>query len=182
MDSRTTLLLNVDLQPLSVLPLSRLSWKDSIRLIVVGRVTIHDEYDDWVVRSPSIDIKVPSVMSLDQNVRFKREIKFSRSNILLRDMYTCQYCNTVLSPAKLTLDHVVPRHHGGKTKWDNIVSSCADCNHKKSHHDHMKPKNEPYRPNYYDMASKRMKYPVSVDHPSWIPFIGWNEDLIVKKY
>jgi hypothetical protein len=33
--------------------------------------------------------------------------------------------------AELNYDHVVPRKHGGKTTWDNIVASCFKCNGKK---------------------------------------------------
>ena len=33
---------------------------------------------------------------------------------------------------KLTLDHVFPRHLGGKHEWENLVTSCSDCNQKKA--------------------------------------------------
>jgi hypothetical protein len=29
------------------------------------------------------------------------------------------------------LDHVVPRHRGGRHTWDNLVSACRTCNHRK---------------------------------------------------
>jgi hypothetical protein len=31
----------------------------------------------------------------------------------------------------LTLDHVVPRHRGGGHSWENLVSACRNCNHRK---------------------------------------------------
>jgi 5-methylcytosine-specific restriction endonuclease McrA len=32
---------------------------------------------------------------------------------------------------RLTLDHVVPRSRGGTSVWENVVTSCAPCNHRK---------------------------------------------------
>jgi 5-methylcytosine-specific restriction endonuclease McrA len=29
------------------------------------------------------------------------------------------------------MDHVVPRSQGGTTVWDNVVTACRDCNHRK---------------------------------------------------
>ncbi|HBE66613.1 MAG TPA: HNH endonuclease, partial [Planctomycetaceae bacterium] len=42
-----------------------------------------------------------------------------------------QYCGATRPASQLSLDHVVPRSQGGKTTWNNIVSSCLPCNSKK---------------------------------------------------
>ena len=31
----------------------------------------------------------------------------------------------------LTFDHIIPKSHGGKTNWLNVVSACRSCNFKK---------------------------------------------------
>jgi hypothetical protein len=31
----------------------------------------------------------------------------------------------------MTLDHVVPRHRGGGHTWENLVTACKTCNHRK---------------------------------------------------
>jgi hypothetical protein len=31
----------------------------------------------------------------------------------------------------LTLDHIMPRHRGGPHTWENLVSACRTCNHRK---------------------------------------------------
>jgi len=59
----------------------------------------------------------------------KKELSFSRKNILRRDNYTCQYCGTFNN--SLTVDHVVPKSRGGETNWMNIVVACKTCNLKK---------------------------------------------------
>jgi 5-methylcytosine-specific restriction endonuclease McrA len=33
--------------------------------------------------------------------------------------------------SEATYDHVVPRAHGGKTTWENIVIACVPCNQRK---------------------------------------------------
>ena len=43
--------------------------------------------------------------------------------------HTCQYCGA--RTHDLTLDHVVPRHRGGRHSWDNLVAACKPCNHRK---------------------------------------------------
>jgi 5-methylcytosine-specific restriction endonuclease McrA len=50
---------------------------------------------------------------------------------MARDRYTCQYCGVQPGRAKLTLDHVVPRSHGGETRWENVVTACGPCNRRK---------------------------------------------------
>lgn len=77
-------------------------------------------------------IRIPRVILLTAYDRLpKRQIRFSRLNILIRDNYTCQYCGRRLKRNQLNLDHVLPRSQGGKTTWENVVTSCHICNHKK---------------------------------------------------
>ncbi len=48
----------------------------------------------------------------------------SRKNILMRDRYTCQYCQRALPYVELTLDHVIPRSRAGESTWENLVACC----------------------------------------------------------
>ncbi len=50
----------------------------------------------------------------------------SRALILKRDAHTCQYCE--YSGPNLTIDHVVPKSRGGQDTWQNLVTSCLECN------------------------------------------------------
>ncbi len=38
----------------------------------------------------------------------------------------------MLPELKLNLDHVIPKDKGGKTTWENIVTSCVKCNTRKA--------------------------------------------------
>ena len=85
------------------------------------------------LRTTSGYFPVPKVIVLnDYDQLPKRSVRFSRTHVFMRDQYTCQYCGDEFPKAKLNLDHVVPRSRGGKTTWDNLVTSCHDCNRKKA--------------------------------------------------
>ncbi len=166
-----TLLLNADAAPLSVLPLSAVTWQDSIRYMWMEKVTVLDWYDDWVVKSPSWETKVPAVMMVKDYIRTNKTPRFSKSNVSLRDEYECQYCGIELPTRdSITLDHVYPSSMGGKTCWENIVISCQKCNHSKSNK-LIKPKRAPYRPDYYELVAKRKKFPMNIPHPSWEQYL-----------
>ncbi len=127
------LLLNSDYNPISVLPLSVIGWQHAVKLYFLDRITVVEEYEDWVIRSENFSMNVPCVAVTKEYFHFKKSAKFSRSNMFLRDMYQCQYCSEVFEHKELTLDHVIPRAQGGKTTWENSVTACKDCNHKKGH-------------------------------------------------
>jgi len=85
------------------------------------------------VNSVKVALQVPKIIVLALYDRLPRkEVKFTRQNIFLRDKHTCQYCRVVFPESKLNLDHVMPRDRGGKMTWDNIATSCVPCNTKKA--------------------------------------------------
>lgn len=173
-----TLILNADYSPLSFVPLSTISWRDAIKINFLGHAKVIEEYEDWFVHSPSISIPVPSVMISETYIKTKQHVKFSRANLLVRDNFTCQYCSKHLEIKELTVDHVVPRVRGGKTSWDNIVASCYVCNTIKGHKQHMKPKQKPYKPDYYSLVNNAKKMRITIPDPRWLPYIDWDPDLV----
>jgi 5-methylcytosine-specific restriction endonuclease McrA len=88
--------------------------------------------EDLFVRTPRISILVPRVIRLVSYDKIpKREVKFSRKNILARDGNRCQYCGKRLPASQLSLDHVHPKSRGGKSSWTNVVTACNPCNTRK---------------------------------------------------
>lgn len=86
---------------------------------------------DWV-RTVRFDIAVPRIIRVLTFSRMpQREVKFNRRNIFARDNNTCQYCGKRFSTSDLSLDHVIPRSHGGRSAWENIVCACLKCNVRK---------------------------------------------------
>jgi len=86
-----------------------------------------------VLRSQHLVLPLPLVIRLRIYVRIPHRFQLgvSRRNVLLRDLFTCQYCGRELPASELTLDHVVPRCRGGATTWENVVTACAPCNRRK---------------------------------------------------
>src|ERR1700756_839128 len=118
------LVLNADFRPLSYYPLSLWSWQDAIKAVFLERVNIVAHYDR-AVRSPSLEMKLPSVVSLKTFVKPATQPAFTRFNVFLRDKFCCQYCG---SRDDLTFDHLLPRSRGGHTTWINVVAACSSCN------------------------------------------------------
>ena len=130
LNSCPALVLNADYQPLSYFPLSTWSWKDALKAVFLNRVNVVSEYSQ-VVRSPSIEFKLPSVVSLKDYIPMPEKVAFTRFNVFLRDKFICQYCSKSFKVEDLTFDHVTPRSKGGKTIWENVVTSCRKCNTQK---------------------------------------------------
>lgn len=172
------LILNADYSPLSFLPLSTISWRDAIKIKFLGHARVVEEYSDWVVHSPTVTMAVPSVMISETYIKSRQHVKFNRSNLLIRDNFTCQYCLKPLEHKELTVDHVIPRVRGGKTTWENIVSSCYVCNTIKGHKQHMKPKVKPFKPDYHLLVNHAKKVRIVIPHENWIPYLNWDPNLI----
>ena len=125
LDSFKILVLNFSYEPLKFC-----SARHAITMVFGGRAE-ELESAGYIVQTPSTNFPLPAVLRVLQMIRRnrKKELSFSRKNILRRDNYTCQYCGT--SNNSLTVDHVVPKSRGGKTNWMNIVVACKTCNLKK---------------------------------------------------
>ena len=165
------LLLNSDFNPISILPLSVISWQHAVKLYFLERVQILEEYQDWEIHSEYLTMKVPAVCVTKDYFKFKKAAKFSRSNLFLRDLYQCQYCGDTFDHKELTLDHVKPRSKGGKTNWENSVTACRSCNFRKGTHD-WKPLREPYKPDHFQLINKWRQRPIQVKHASWYLYLG----------
>lgn len=125
MNSRV-LVLNASFEPINVCTARR-----AVILILKGVALAEESSSSWI-HSSRVSIPMPSVIRLMEYIHIPFERKsLSRKNILLRDHNTCQYCAKVFPPPDLTLDHIVPRSHGGDSTWDNLVASCRACNNRK---------------------------------------------------
>lgn len=55
----------------------------------------------------------------------------SNARLFRRDEHMCLYCGETFAPRLLTRDHVTPLSRGGRDTWENVVSACHPCNHRK---------------------------------------------------
>jgi 5-methylcytosine-specific restriction endonuclease McrA len=176
---KSTLVLNADMAPIKLLPVSTVNWDEAIKAIYSEQATVVHEYDDWEVHSPSITLRVPSVIMVRDYVHFNKAIPWNADYLKLRDGYRCQYCNK--TGLLLTQDHVVPRKFGGKTSWDNIVSACGPCNHQRGHNQKIQPRIKPYKPSYWELVGKAKEFPLVIPDESWAAYLDWpEENLLIK--
>ena len=114
-----------------MMPHKIISWQTAVTMSFLGKVEVIEEYDEEI-KSPTFSIRAPAVVRLKKPLGgMKRGVKFSRINVFARDDFRCQYCGQKRPVGELNYDHVVPRVQGGKTVWENIVTSCYDCNSRK---------------------------------------------------
>ena len=171
------LVLNADYTPLSYYPLSLWPWQTAIKAVFLERVDIVASYEREV-HSPSLDMKIPSVIALRQFVRPSEYPAFTRFNLFLRDRFVCQYCS---SPDQLTFDHVVPRRLGGRTSWENVATACAPCNMRKGgrtpRQAHMRLFTDPIRPTTWQLQESGRAFPPNYLHESWRDWLYWDVEL-----
>ena len=176
-DACPALVLNADYRPLSYYPLSLWSWQDAIKAVFLDRVNIVSEYER-TVRSPTFEMRLPSVVSLKTYVKPSRNPAFTRFNVFLRDKFSCQYCG---ARDDLTFDHVVPRSRGGHTTWENVVTACSVCNLRKGGklpaEAGMHPAQKPFRPTVFDLHSNGRLFPPNYLHDSWLDYLYWDTEL-----
>jgi 5-methylcytosine-specific restriction endonuclease McrA len=141
--STAVLVLNQNYEPLNVCN-ARRAWT----LVDGGKAEVL-EHALGMLRSPSRSFQRPSVIRLVYMIKRPRpRVRLTRREIFIRDSFTCQYCG--LKTRDLTLDHVLPRHRGGRHTWENLVSACRSCNHRKGgrtpEEAHMRLRRLPYEP------------------------------------
>lgn len=119
-----TLLLDKMYQPIAFItfrPVVRLVYKDKVDVLSVWNEEPFINGDNY-----------PSVIRLKEYIRKKPRVpRFNRRGIFRRDLLTCQYTGRRYPPSKLTVDHVIPKSQGGKSTWENCVTSSLEANARK---------------------------------------------------
>ena len=174
------LVLNSDFRPLNYFPLSLWCWQDAVKAVFLDRVTIVSEYDREI-RSPTLAMRLPSVIALKRYVRMSRRPAFTRFNVFLRDRFSCCYCGAAPGTSDLTFDHVVPKSRGGATAWDNVVAACSGCNLRKGdrlpQECAMTPSPPPEEPTNDRLQRHGRAFPPNYLHESWQDFLYWDSEL-----
>ncbi|HCG29882.1 MAG TPA: HNH endonuclease [Chloroflexi bacterium] len=169
------LVLNQNYEPLNVCNMRR-----AIGLIIHDKAEVLDVYQVRIITASST-IEAPSVIRLSHLIRRPHpRVKLTRREIFIRDNSPCQYCGS--RTADLTIDHIIPRSRGGVHSWENLVSACRSCNHRKGGKlltdSKMRLSRLPFEPKagrYYTIQ-RRMSAVVS---DSWLRFIPDFESIAI---
>jgi 5-methylcytosine-specific restriction endonuclease McrA len=125
MESGSVLVLNQNYEPLNVCNVRR-----AIVLVLRGKAEVI-ENGSRAIHTATQVLRLPSIIRLVHMVRRPRpKVRLTRKEVFARDGWTCVYCGR--QTRDLTLDHVMPRHRGGPHTWENLVSACKPCNHRKA--------------------------------------------------
>ena len=154
---------------------------ESWREISEYRSKYEREHHEWI-RCVRFELAVPRIIRLLFYDRLpKRLVKLNRRNIFARDRSRCQYCGRKFPMSELSLDHVIPRSHGGQTSWSNLVCCCVKCNVRKGGRTpaeaHLKLIVEPIKPKRSPVVTLRL---TSEKYASWKQFLDhayWEVEL-----
>jgi len=151
------------------------SWQRAMILLFNGKVEVVKE-SDKIIRSVSRTFRVPAVIRLIKFIRqiYRREVPFSRKNILIRDSHTCQYCGREFSGPDLTIDHIIPKVQGGSNAWTNVVACCRTCNMRKGgrtpRQAGMQLVSKPFKPTVMEFINLYLKRRFGVDLSELLEF------------
>lgn len=167
---RRALVLNQNYEPLNVCSVRR-----AFVLVYRGKAEVLEQGDEPISGAESQTFPTPSVIRLAQFVRRPHpRPRLTRREVFARDGERCQYCGQ--RGGQLTLDHVVPKHRGGAHAWENLVTACRACNHRKGgrtpQEARMELLSEPRRPSTHPSV---MYAPYLTKYDEWRPFLlGWS--------
>jgi HNH endonuclease len=122
-----TLLLNSNFSPIGFI-----NDKRAIRLIYKDKVEVISFWEGVRYYHANGFIELPAILRMKYQIQknFYRLV-FSRNAVFKRDNFSCVYCGKALDYKSITLDHIVPKKFGGKSTFENCVSSCQPCNFRK---------------------------------------------------
>jgi 5-methylcytosine-specific restriction endonuclease McrA len=118
-------------------PLATCTWKKALILLYLEKVWLVKEYGNPVIDSSHRQHVRPAAIQLPKYVNTqKRKINFSKRNVFLRDKYRCAYCGSraghEVEFVDLNIDHIVPKKQKGASSWENCITACRPCNHRKA--------------------------------------------------
>lgn len=112
-------------------PIEIISWRAAFDLVWAEKASVLWTYpEDYKIHSQYLSWKYSSIIVLKKFSRRrpeKKDIIPSLKAILIRDLYTCQYCSAKLSSRTGSRDHVIPESRGGRSSWGNLVACCKNC-------------------------------------------------------
>jgi len=111
-------------------PIGVISWKKAIKLIYREKVEPVGK-SFLIIKTIDKEVKIPKFLRLLNIIKtlYKRIIPCRKKSVFIRDKYMCLYCGKKISNP--TLDHIIPKSKGGKSTFENLATSCVECNQKK---------------------------------------------------
>jgi 5-methylcytosine-specific restriction endonuclease McrA len=172
---RRALVLNQNYEPLNVCSVRR-----AFVLVFHGKAEVLEDGGE-PIRTAEREFVTPSVIRLHHFIRRPHpRPRLTRREVFARDQERCQYCGR--RGGDLTLDHVIPKHRGGRHDWENLVTACRECNHRKGGRTPQEARMDllkaPSRPSTHPAAM----FAAYLDrYTEWGPFLlGWGKSAAAE--
>jgi 5-methylcytosine-specific restriction endonuclease McrA len=160
------LLLDATMRPTSLVTRER-----AVSLVVCGQAQVIAEDPEVLFRSEHLRVALPVILQVPAYVELRPLVKRNvvRRVLFCRDNWRCAYCGRDGGPRDLTMDHVKPLSRGGRHSWDNVVSACRRCNHRKGNRlpweAGMYPRHVPKAPDMVQVAwAGRLTHPLQREY------------------
>ncbi|HEX2375991.1 MAG TPA: HNH endonuclease [Gaiellales bacterium] len=160
------LLLDATMRPTSLVTRER-----AVSLVVCGHAQVIAEEPAVVFRSEHLRVPLPVILQVPAYVELRPLVKRNvvRRVLFCRDSWRCCYCGRDGGPRDLTVDHVKPLSRGGAHVWDNVVTACRRCNHRKGnrlpYEAGMYPQHVPKAPDMVQVAwAGRLTHPLQREY------------------
>jgi len=162
---RSVLVLNQTYEPLHICDVRR-----AITLLLENKATMVKTTDHQFLRTVSFNYPIPTIIRIQRYVHVRHwEAVLNKVNIFRRDGFICQYCGAKGVP--LTVDHIIPKSHGGIDSWTNLVTACIPCNNRKGdrtlEESGMKLRKKPLKPHKLHTLQRFLESPVD----EWRPYL-----------
>ncbi|HYW75710.1 MAG TPA: HNH endonuclease [Gammaproteobacteria bacterium] len=155
------------------LPVKWLPWQDVVALYCNDKIAWEAGSDNIRLRGGfnpltghQSEMFISTIVAVPDRTRRHQNGMVPRLNnreLFRRDRNLCMYCGEQFPSRELTRDHVVPLFQGGPDRWENVVTACRSCNHRKGartpEQAHMKLLAVPYAPNHAEwliLANRRI--------------------------
>jgi 5-methylcytosine-specific restriction endonuclease McrA len=163
-EAKKCIVLNSTYEPLTIITVKR-----ALRLLLQGKAVVVEEYEDVMIRSSNRSFPAPLSIALKYYINgrlvFRKPAPLNNRNLNIRDNYTCQYCGRtkgqLINRERMTRDHIHPKDLGGTDEWLNVALSCNTCNNKKGNKTltqcNMKLLKEPTVPTIFELWARQAK-------------------------
>lgn len=169
------LLLGADFQPIAVIGPRR-----ALGLVMAEKAEPVQGEPEFEMKSPSRTVHLPTVIRLRYYVRVpQRGAHWSKTNVLRRDKYVCQFCGVKMREDEATVDHVISQaecqRNGVKPNtWGNTVAACLKCQRRKRDRSMTEAGMKFFNPNY-EPKQPRVNYLVLLvqnsRHEEWRKYV-----------
>ena len=86
---------------------------------------------DTVIRSPKITLRCPTILLTNYSKMPMRKFRPTMKKLYEMQDGKCGYSGEIISHNQASLEHKIPRSHGGKDTFENLMVVKKEINHKR---------------------------------------------------